>query len=158
MMQETILIEAIKLNEQAVRAVDTKAQIFIGAILFGANSLGAMLTLLGGHPFSKPNLAMAWIGFTGITLLSLVRVVAPVPFGKRPQKSKLLFSPAETSVDQILGLLPTLDAITELAAELADIQHIRCVKIKRMNVATILTAILVFGLSMQVAAIPYLNY
>lgn len=151
MQKETLVLESIRLNEQAIRAIDTKAQIFIAAILFSINSFSAMYTIIGRPRVESTSYVFLWVIAVCLSILSLVWVVSPAPFGRKGRSAKFMFVNSVRSLEETSSVLDKASVLEELCRELNDVEQIRIIKSNRMSAAIIITILSAIGCAIQVA-------
>ena len=88
---------------------------------------------------------------TSISILILVRVVAPVPFGPKGRSSTFMFSNSSREIEKITTDIEKIDVLHELCCELRDVEHIRVIKTARMGLATFFTVIVLLGYAIQIS-------
>lgn len=145
-----LVLEAIKLNEQAVRTIDTKASILIAAVIFGINSVLNASSLLGHLPQNLSYFSVLPPILTGICLIQLMAVAAPVRTRHLPT-SNFLFSHTPRSAETIQSALADQDPTVELCKELSELEHIRSIKLKRMRSASYSAVVVVSIITAQIA-------
>lgn len=150
MTPQELLLEAVKLNEQTIRFLDTKAQITAGVLLFGVGAFNTTFVTTGGLFLMGPGVAAMLATAIAAALIAHLVVLFPVSAAGENRQPSLVFARGTLTSELIVELSATIDITSELARELSAVTEVRISKSKRTYYAGIVSMVVAVFFSLLV--------